>query len=163
MKRCGHKRSERRNVSEWKGEKARATEDPRRTREKVKKLAEPPALYEFSFALLLPLCSLLLSPHSHFMDSSKGLTSFARLAIVLDLSPASWALLNSPAHTNTSSPQSEHTMTLHHLLDHLLVFSHQYHILNRSNRISLLTLSPKWYATKIDSPAEHTIFVPVTF
>jgi transcription initiation factor TFIIH subunit 3 len=100
-------------------------------------------------------------------DSSKGLTSFGRLAIVLDLSPASWASL---FQEQDASDQA--SLSLSSFLDQIIAFSRQYSMLNRNNRISLISISPKCHVhypvringasgnpdVKVSSPFEFSSF-----
>lgn len=66
---------------------------------------------------------------------SHRLTSFGRLAIVLDVNVERWATLFEETAT-----EPESSLSLSFTLDSIIAFAHQYNTLNRDNRISFWTM-----------------------
>lgn len=70
---------------------------------------------------------------------SKSASNFGRLALVVDLNAASWATF----FEEGKSSQGSH-LTLSSFLDQLLALAHQYSMLDRNNRVSLMTFNTEW-------------------
>jgi hypothetical protein len=75
------------------------------------------------------------------LSTSSAHSSFGRVALVLDLAPSSWASLAQ----GKDSSSKVCNIVLSEFLDQIVIFAHQYHMLNRSNRLSLITMAGKWY------------------
>ena len=71
-------------------------------------------------------------------DSNDSLSSHGRIAIVLDLCPKSWASF----FEEQSSLAPDAVLGISAFLDLICAFAHQYNMVNRNNRVSLLALTP---------------------
>lgn len=100
-----------------------------------------------------PVVALLqweaVDPSDPPMEASKGLSSFGRLAFIVDLAPTSWAVLKQAQEANSIDAAEHDSLSLAPFLEQLFVFAHQYRMLNRSNRISIFALGPEWYDPKL--------------
>lgn len=80
------------------------------------------------------------------MSDSKGLQSFGRVVLIVDMSPSGWAALKEAQNaTGTLNVASEDALSIAKVLELIFMFAHQYNMLNRSNRISLISLTSTWY------------------
>lgn len=85
------------------------------------------------------LLSLLMT------DSGTSLAPYGRLALILDLCPKSWASFFEEQSTHASGD----ALSISVILDLVCAYAHQYYMINRNNRISLLTMSPERYVSEL--------------
>ena len=72
-------------------------------------------------------------------SGSKSASTFGRLALVVDLNAASWATFLEEGKSAQGS-----RLTLSSFLDQILALAHQYSMLDRNNRVSLMTFNSEW-------------------